>query len=143
MLRESHLSPADLNLDINESSLAPDNGGDMLAQLHQRGLHLHMDDFGLGQSWLRHLHKIEVDSIKIDRSFVNAGADRDRQVLRRLVSIARDLGKTVIAEGVETAEQARTVREVGCAFAQGFFFSPPLDALKTRSLLQGGALEVV
>ena len=143
VLLDSHLSPTDLNLDINESSLAPDNGGDMLAQLHQRGLHLHMDDFGVGQSWLRHLHKSEVDSIKIDRSFVNAGADRDRQVLGRLVSIARDLGKTVIAEGVETAEQARTVREVGCAFAQGFFFSPPLDALKTRALLQGGALDVV
>lgn len=143
VLRESHLSPADLNLDINESSLAPDNGGEMLTQLHKRGVHLHMDDFGTGQAWLRHLHKSEVDSIKIDRSFVAGGADRDRQVLGRLVSIARDLGKTVIAEGVETAEQARLVREVGCAFAQGYFFSPPLDAIKTRSLLQAGALEVV
>ena len=143
VLRESHLLPGDLNMDINESVLAPDNGIDTLADLHQRGLKLHMDDFGTGQGWLRHLHKIEVDTIKIDHSFLAGGADRDRQVLTRIVQIARDLGKSVIAEGVETKEQARLVREVGCSFAQGFFFSPPLDPAKTRTLLQGGVLDVV
>ncbi|HEY4770242.1 MAG TPA: EAL domain-containing protein [Myxococcales bacterium] len=143
VLRESHLVPGDLNMDINESVLAPDNGIDALADLHQRGLKLHMDDFGTGQGWLRHLHKIEVDTIKIDHSFLAGGADRDRQVLTRIVQIARDLGKSVIAEGVETKEQARLVREVGCSFAQGFFFSPPLDPAKTRTLLQGGVLDVV
>ncbi len=143
VLRESHLLPGDLNMDINESVLAPDNGIDALADLHQRGLKLHMDDFGTGQGWLRHLHKIEVDTIKIDHSFLAGGADRDRQVLTRIVQIARDLGKSVIAEGVETKEQARLVREVGCSFAQGFFFSPPLDPAKTRTLLQGGVLDVV
>ena len=143
VLRESHLVPGDLNMDINESVLAPDNGIDTLADLHQRGLKLHMDDFGTGQGWLRHLHKIEVDTIKIDHSFLAGGADRDRQVLTRIVQIARDLGKSVIAEGVETKEQARLVREVGCSFAQGFFFSRPLDPAKTRTLLQGGVLDVV
>src|SRR5262249_2361235 len=68
MLNEAHLAPADLNLDINESSM---NNGDapargMIVELHQRGLGLHMDDFGIGKSWLRHLHASEVDSIKID-----------------------------------------------------------------------------
>ncbi len=143
VLRESQLAPGDLNMDINESVLAPDNGIDALADLHQRGHKLHMDDFGTGQGWLRHLHKIEVDSIKIDRSFLAGGADRDRQVLTRIVQIARDLGKTVIAEGVETKDQARLVREVGCSFAQGFFFSPPLDPAKTGVLLQEGVLDVV
>ncbi|HZX94501.1 MAG TPA: EAL domain-containing protein, partial [Myxococcales bacterium] len=143
VLREWKLAPADLNLDINESMLPADNGSAMLTDLHKRGLKLHMDDFGTGHAWLRHLHKIEVDTIKIDRSFISGGAERDRQVLGRIVSIARDLGKTVIAEGVETKEQARLVREVGCAFAQGFFFSQPLDVIKTRSLLQGGVLDVV
>jgi diguanylate cyclase (GGDEF)-like protein/PAS domain S-box-containing protein len=143
VLRESQLLPGDLNMDINESVLAPDNGFDALADLHQRGLKLHMDNFGTGHGWLRHLHKIEVDTIKIDHSFLAGGADRDRQVLTRIVQIARDLGKSVIAEGVETKEQARMVREVGCSFAQGFFFSPPLDPAKTRTLLQGGVLDVV
>ncbi|MCA1829857.1 MAG: putative bifunctional diguanylate cyclase/phosphodiesterase, partial [Myxococcales bacterium] len=140
VLRDSHLAPADLNLDINESSLnngdAPSRG--MIAELHQRGLGLHMDDFGTGKSWLRHLHASEVDSIKIDRSFLS-----ERQILSRLVSMARELGKKVIAEGVETAEQLRLVREVGCEQAQGFFFTPPLDVLKARSLLQGGVMDVV
>ncbi len=143
VLREAQLVPADLNLDISESVLTPENGPAALMELHQRGLKLHMDDFGTGQGWLRHLHKIEVDTIKIDRSFLAGGADRDRQVLTRIVQIARDLGKTVIAEGVETKEQARLVREVGCSFAQGFFFSPPLDPAKTRTLLQGGVVDVV
>jgi EAL domain-containing protein (putative c-di-GMP-specific phosphodiesterase class I) len=88
------------------------------------------------------LHSSEVDSIKLDRSLLAGGA-ADRQVLLRLVSIARDLGKKVIAEGVETAEQLRLVREVGCDSAQGFFFTLPLDVLKARGLLQGGVLDVV
>ncbi|HEY6911971.1 MAG TPA: EAL domain-containing protein [Myxococcales bacterium] len=143
VLKEWKLAPADLNVDINEGTLPPDNGTNPLVELHRRGLKLHMDDFGTGHSWLRHLHKAEVDTVKLDRSFITGSADRDRQVLGRIVSIARDLGKTVIAEGVETKEQAQLVREVGCAYAQGFFFSPPLDVIKTRILLQGGVLDVV
>jgi EAL domain-containing protein (putative c-di-GMP-specific phosphodiesterase class I) len=136
VLKDSHLAPADLNLDINEGSLSNgDTPGGMLAELHQHGFGLHMDDFGIGNAWLRHLHNSKVDSIKIDRSFLGDG-----KVLGRLVSIARDLGKQVIAEGVETADQLRLVREVGCDSAQGFFFTPPLDVLKARVLLQGAAL---
>jgi EAL domain-containing protein (putative c-di-GMP-specific phosphodiesterase class I) len=131
VLIEAQLSPGDLNLDVGESTPIA-----VLGELHQRGLKLHMDDFGTGESWLRHLHKSEVDTVKLDRSFVNAAPGTDRRVLSHIVSIARDLGKTVIAEGVETAEQLRLVREAGCDCAQGFLFSPPLDALKARSLLQ-------
>ena len=140
VLKEAHLSPEDLNLDITESSLCNGDAAAhlMLSDLHKRGFGLHMDDFGTGKSWLKHLHSSDVDSIKVDRSFL-----ADRQVLTRLVSIARDLGKKVIAEGVETAEQLRMVREVGCDSAQGFFFTPPLDVLKARGLLQGGVLDVV
>jgi EAL domain-containing protein (putative c-di-GMP-specific phosphodiesterase class I) len=137
VLLESNLVPSDLNLDINESSLSNgDTPGGMLAELHQRGLGLHMDDFGIGHSWLRHLHNSKVDSIKIDRSFLG-----DAKVMGRLVSIARDLGKQVIAEGVETAEHLRLVRELGCNSAQGFFFTAPLDVLQARTLLQGTAIK--
>ena len=136
VLRDVSLEPRDLHLDVSETSVAAP--GKALAELHARGLSLAMDDFGTGQSWLRNLHAGEVDSVKIDRSFIAAGAGPDREVLRRIVSIARDLGKKVIAEGVETAEQLKTVREVGCHAAQGYLFSAPLDALKTRSLLETG-----
>ena len=133
MLREAQIEPGDLNLDINEISYGPDNH---LAALHQRGLGLHMDDFGIGQQWLRHLYSDEVDSVKIDRSFITASAGADRQVLKRIVSIARDLGKKVIAEGVETAEQLKYVREVGCDSAQGYFFTTPIDGGDASSLLK-------
>jgi diguanylate cyclase (GGDEF)-like protein/PAS domain S-box-containing protein len=131
VLLEAQLLPGDLNLDVGESTPIA-----VLGELHQRGVKLHMDDFGTGESWLRHLHKSEVDTVKLDRSFVNAAPGTDRRVLSHIVSIARDLGKTVIAEGVETAEQLRLVREAGCDCAQGFLFSPPLDALRARNLLQ-------
>jgi diguanylate cyclase (GGDEF)-like protein/PAS domain S-box-containing protein len=131
VLHEAQLAPADLNLDVGEATPIA-----ILGDLHQRGLKLHMDDFGTGESWLRHLHKSEVDTVKLDRSFVNVAPGTDRRVLGHIVSVARDMGKTVIAEGVETADQLRLVREAGCDYAQGFFFSPPLDAAKARSLLQ-------
>jgi diguanylate cyclase (GGDEF)-like protein/PAS domain S-box-containing protein len=132
VLRGAHLEPGDVNLDISESSVAAP--GRMLRQLHERGLRLNMDDFGTGQSWLRHLHAGEVDSVKVDRSYVTG----EREVLKHIVSIARELGKKVIAEGVETQEQLRRVREAGCDAAQGFLFSAPLDGAHTRALLEGG-----
>jgi Amt family ammonium transporter len=132
VLRGAHLEPGDVNLDISETSVAAP--GRMLRELHRRGLRLNMDDFGIGQSWLRHLHAGEVDSVKVDRSYV-AG---DREVLKHIVSIARELGKKVIAEGVETQEQLGRVREAGCDAAQGFLFSAPLDVPRARALLEGG-----
>jgi EAL domain-containing protein (putative c-di-GMP-specific phosphodiesterase class I) len=136
VLRASRLEPRDLSFDISEGAAAEP----MVLELHQRGLRVHMDDFGKGQSWLRHLHEDALDSVKIDRSFVNATAGADRAVLRHMVSIARELGKSVIAEGVETAEQLKMVRDVGCDAAQGFFFGAPLDAAEARTLLESGTV---
>jgi diguanylate cyclase (GGDEF)-like protein/PAS domain S-box-containing protein len=145
-LRDAGLSPRDLNLDISESTLSGGSAqaAGLLADLRQRGHCLHIDDFGTGQAWLRHLHADELDSVKIDRSFVAslATSGGDRKVLRSIVSIARDLGKKVIAEGVETAEQLRYVREAGCDSAQGFFFSAPVDKLRARGLLRPSAAVV-
>ncbi len=145
-LRDAGLSPRDLNLDISESTLSGGSAqaAGLLADLRQRGHCLHIDDFGTGQAWLRHLHADELDSVKIDRSFVASlsTSGGDRKVLRSIVSIARDLGKKVIAEGVETAEQLRYVREAGCDSAQGFFFSAPVDKLRARGLLRPNAAVV-
>jgi diguanylate cyclase (GGDEF)-like protein/PAS domain S-box-containing protein len=145
-LRDAGLSPRDLNLDISESSLSGGSvqAAGLLADLRQRGHCLHIDDFGTGQAWLRHLHADELDSVKIDRSFVASlsTSGGDRKVLRSIVSIAQGLGKKVIAEGVETAEQFRYVREAGCDSAQGFFFSAPVDKVRARGLLRPSAAVV-
>ncbi|TMA27033.1 MAG: EAL domain-containing protein [Deltaproteobacteria bacterium] len=132
VLHETRLDPGDVNLDVSESTM--ETPSRCLGELHRRGLRFNMDDFGTGHCWLRHLHAADVDSVKVDRSYV-AG---EREVLRRIVSIARELGKKVIAEGVETEEQLRCVREVGCDAAQGFLFSAPLDATHAGALLQHG-----
>ena len=139
LLREAHLRPKDLILDITEAAMT--EGGvpaGTLSSLHSRGIGLHADDFGIGTSWLRQLHTLEVDSIKIDRSFLAGKGTEDRRVLGHLVAIARELGKTVIAEGVETDQQFRFLKEVGCDSAQGYLFSNPVDAEQTLSLLARG-----
>ena len=139
LLEEAQLVPQDLILDITAGAMAI--GGvpaGTLSLLHERGVGLPMDDFGLGTSWLRHLHVTEVNSIKIDRSFLAAKDPADRQVMGRIVAIARELGKTVIAEGVETDEQFRFLKQVGCEWAQGYLFSNPIDADHTRTFLARG-----
>jgi diguanylate cyclase (GGDEF)-like protein/PAS domain S-box-containing protein len=143
VLRDAELLPSDLNVDISESALALGRAPEgLLADLRHRGLGLHMDDFGTGQAWLRHLHATELASVKIDRSFVTALSTPagDRKVLHSIVAIAREQGKKVIAEGVETAEQLHYVREAGCDSAQGFFFSTPLDGIRAGTLLQRGGM---
>ena len=139
ILREAQLLPRDLICDIGEGAMAASSSAAWtLSSLHQRGIRLHADDFGVGTSWLRHLHSIEVDSIKIDRSFLAGKGAEDRRVMGHLVALARDLGKSVIAEGVETDQQLSFLREVGCQSAQGYLFSNPVDAEKTLSLLASG-----
>ena len=135
VLRESALLPRDLILDIGEGGMVADGA---LKSLRGRGLGLHVDDTGTGSSWLRHLHSDQVDSIKLDRSYLKGTGRADRQVLTRIFSIARELGKRVIAEGVETDEQLDFLKEVGCESAQGYLFSNPIDAEKTSGLLARG-----
>jgi EAL domain-containing protein (putative c-di-GMP-specific phosphodiesterase class I) len=81
------------------------------------------------------------DSLKIDRSLFAGGSPHGQapELVRTIVSLARDLGAEVVAEGVETAEQFGFLREVGCGAAQGFFFSPPLEGDKAQSLLESSA----
>ena len=136
-LKEAELGPGEVNLDINQSSLGDDPvlfGS--LAALRARGVGLHVDDFGAGQSWLGHLQTAELDSVKLDKSFI-AGGHAESKALRGLVAMARDLGKRVIAEGVETADQLRLARDAGCHSAQGYLFSRPVDAVLAGALLRG------
>jgi len=97
-----------------------------------------MDDFGTGSSSIRSLHQFQCDSVKIDRSLFAGGAPRGEapELVRTIMALARDMGKPVVAEGVETAEQFKFLREMGCSAAQGYFFSPPVDGDAAYSLLE-------
>ena len=142
VLESHHLQPRDLVLELTENSFQfNDQATARLAQLRARGVRLYMDDFGTGYSSLNALYRYQLDSLKIDRSLFTGGSPRGQapELVRTIVSLARDLGKNVVAEGVETAEQFGFLREVGCAAAQGYFFSPPVDASMARALLERGA----
>jgi EAL domain-containing protein (putative c-di-GMP-specific phosphodiesterase class I) len=111
----------------------------VLGVLKEMGVRISLDDFGLEYSSLSYLHELPVDSIKLDRSFIhNLGHDRGGEVMvRGIVALAHDLGKSVVAEGIETPEQLAKVREIGCDLAQGFLFAKPDEAHHAESWLIG------
>ena len=126
-------------LEVTESALMDDPGApDVLRALSALGVRIALDDFGTGYSSLTYLKRFPVDAIKIDRSFV-AGLGRDpddEAIVASVVSLARAIGKTVVAEGVETATQLEVLRELGVDLAQGFLWSPALPADELEVWLQ-------
>lgn len=125
------LGPRDLELEVTESSLitATDAAGTLMDRLSKRGFRLAIDDFGTGYSSLSRLVNMPVDKLKIDRSFINVfGTCQDSTVVAEsVIALARKLQLKVVAEGVETAQQAQWLRSVGCELMQGFYFAKPMS----------------
>ncbi len=140
LLGETGLDPRCLRLEITESTIVENAAVavSMLSRLRALNVQLHMDDFGTGYSSLSYLHRFQIDTLKIDRSFVSAMGDRgeNSEIVRTIVTLARNLGIDVIAEGVETPEQLAQLRALGCEHVQGFFFSRPV-AWEEAELLVG------
>jgi len=134
LLASAGLAPGTLKLEVTESAIATD--GDacaLLKRIRALGAGLAIDDFGTGLSSLSQLRDIPFDAVKIDKSFLvrHGGTDTDsggEVVLASIVTLACDLGRDVIVEGVETESDAGRMLELGCAYAQGFLFSEPLTA---------------
>ena len=107
-------------------------------QLRKKGMLIALDDFGTGFASLTHLIRFPVDVIKIDKSFVdNMLTDRPSQlVVELLVDLSRKLGAKIVAEGIELQDQADRLRELGCAYGQGYYFGRPSDVATTAALLQ-------
>jgi EAL domain-containing protein (putative c-di-GMP-specific phosphodiesterase class I) len=129
-----------LELELTESILLHDEAGDMLHRLEalaRLGVQMSIDDFGTGYSSLSYLKRIPVHKLKIDRAFVSGLPDDDGNaaIVRAIVQMARALGKTVIAEGVETEAQRQFLGDIGCDEFQGFLFAPALDVLSFEQRL--------
>ncbi len=109
----------------------------ILAVLKEMGVRIFVDDFGVEYSSLSYLHEFPIDAIKLNRSFVRkVCSNKSVEItLRSIVDLAHELGKAVVAEGVETHEELRMVRDLGCAYAQGFLFSRPREAFQVDELL--------
>ena len=101
---------------------------------------IYLDDFGTGYSSLSHLHKLPVDALKIDRSFVSGLLIDDRPaIVESILALARTLKTNVVAEGIEEEQQAMELERLGCPQAQGFYFSRPVPAGKIEEILMAGA----
>jgi EAL domain-containing protein (putative c-di-GMP-specific phosphodiesterase class I) len=108
--------------------------------IKELGVGVALDDFGTGYASLRYLRRFDFDTVKLDRSFVaGLGVDSDDTALvTAAISIGRALNMAVVAEGVETQDQARRLRVLGCALAQGYLFARPMDATALSALVSDG-----
>jgi diguanylate cyclase (GGDEF)-like protein/PAS domain S-box-containing protein len=137
-LQEAKMKPSDLRLEITETALMenPTMAAGLLRGLRDYGVKIYLDDFGTGYSSLSHLHKLPVDALKIDRSFVMSLLLDDRPaIVESILALASTLGTSVVAEGVESDLQARELERLGCRQAQGYYFSRPLPADAVEKLL--------
>ncbi len=138
ILEETGFDPHRLRLEITESAIIEnaEAAADALQRLNALGIQICLDDFGTGYSSLGYLHRLPVDSLKIDRRFsARMFDDGDFEIVRTIVLLARRLGMNVVAEGVETMDQLTRLRSLDCQFAQGFLFSEPLDTDALASFL--------
>lgn len=105
--------------------------------LHRRGISVAIDDFGTGSSSINLLRAVEFDILKIDKSFVDNSTERDEKVLKRIITIAKDIGFDIIAEGVESEEQLENLTGLGCDNIQGFYYAKPLPKEEFETYIGG------
>jgi diguanylate cyclase (GGDEF)-like protein/PAS domain S-box-containing protein len=142
ILAETSIDPRSLELELTESVLMKhaESAASILATLRESGVQVAVDDFGTGYSSLSYLRKFPIDALKIDQSFVGrlgTTAD-DASIVRAVVGMAQSLRLRVVAEGVETLEQAEFLQALHCDEAQGYYFSKPVPPLEFAALLRGG-----
>ncbi len=141
LMRRYELPPHLLELELTESAFLENESGlfESMKALQAFGFQFSMDDFGSGYSSLNMLKSMPVDFIKIDRGFLNevVTTERGKTVIRFSISLAREMSIKVIAEGVETEEQAAFLLQAGCAYAQGYFYSRPLPIPQFEALAFG------
>jgi diguanylate cyclase (GGDEF)-like protein/PAS domain S-box-containing protein len=139
-VRESGVDPHSLTIEVTESTAMADGdtGFRALRDLNSEGIRVAIDDFGTGYSSLEQLRRMPVDIVKVDRSFVSGmSADStDREIVAAVVGMGRALKLCVVAEGIETPEQAEALRDLGCDIGQGFLYAKPLPADEMDELAQ-------
>jgi diguanylate cyclase (GGDEF)-like protein/PAS domain S-box-containing protein len=142
-LDKTGVAPCRLELEVTETVLLGKHGGkveEALRALRSAGVSIALDDFGTGYASLTHLRQFPVDTLKIDQSFISRLIDEDQQdaiIVGAIVDLARNLGISTVAEGVESELQAFMLRRRGCQAAQGYLFGRPLPAVRMPSFIKG------
>ena len=142
ILLETGFSPENLRLEITESVFFEhqERAVEMLNQLRDSGIEIDIDDFGTGYSNLGYLKKLPVSALKIDRSFISMidDAGNNDEIVRAIITLARNLGLTVIAEGIETESQLAVLKALDCEGGQGFLFAEPMRFESLREFILSG-----
>ena len=137
-LHAAALPPSSLHLEITESVIMqnPEVALAVVEQVRALGCSFAVDDFGTGYSSLSYLHRFAIDQLKIDSSFIQSEEKKSAEIIRSIIDLGRSLSVDVVAEGIETAEQAEHLRELRCGFGQGYLFSRPVDAEKALEMVR-------
>ena len=139
VLQSTGLDASSLKLELTESMIVEDakSTSDMLSELRALGVQVQIDDFGTGYSSLGYLQKLPIDTLKIDRTFVDRlGKDGNGlEIVRTILALAHDLGMKVVAEGIETEDQLSKLRSMQCEYGQGYLFNKPIDSQAAGILL--------
>jgi EAL domain-containing protein (putative c-di-GMP-specific phosphodiesterase class I) len=139
VLSETGINPEYLDLEITESVLIDQNKAimDALFKLKSVGVHISLDDFGTGYSSLNYLHSLPIDTLKIDRTFINNLTSNNEQekIVETILMLGGNLGLQVVAEGIENIEQLKRLQMSNCPKGQGYFFSKAKEGKDIRSLL--------
>ncbi|GAB3674000.1 putative bifunctional diguanylate cyclase/phosphodiesterase [Angustibacter aerolatus] len=142
-LARHDVQPAQLTVEVTESSMMgdPRRAGQILRELRRLGVRVAVDDFGTGYSSLAYLQGLDLDEIKVDRSFVRAmSVDGDDVLVRSIIELGHNLGLSVVAEGVEHPEQLDRLRALGCDVVQGYHVGRPMTGERMTAWLRGSAL---
>jgi EAL domain-containing protein (putative c-di-GMP-specific phosphodiesterase class I) len=147
VLDKAGLAPGRLKLEVTESMVMEnvETVVEVLTRLRALGVGLSIDDFGTGYSSLSYLHKFPIDTLKIDRSFVGRMTSNaeNSEIVRTIITLAKSLQMSVVAEGIETREQFERLRESGCDFGQGFALSRPVAPAEAGKLMDQDFTEVI
>jgi len=140
VLQRVGLSPLHLECEITEGTLMqnPESALRMMQRLRERGIHLALDDFGTGYSSLAYLKRFPINTLKIDKAFIDdiATSSEDRHMAQAIITIAHNLGLKVVAEGVEHENQLSILRRFKCEMLQGYLYSKPLSSTRFERLLK-------
>jgi diguanylate cyclase (GGDEF)-like protein/PAS domain S-box-containing protein len=140
---ETGVEAGRVKLEITESVLMNEASKELLSGLREQGIRLVIDDFGTGYSSLSYLHTLPLDSLKIDRSFVQEMTSDNMQIVSTIILLAQSLGLDVVAEGIETQEQVGQLRTLGCEVGQGFLFGSSTTSKQIDETILRGAFEAV
>lgn len=142
VLKDTGVDASSLALEITESMIMKnaDAASVMLSRLRDMGVHIHIDDFGTGYSSLSYIHRLPVNALKIDRSFISRILDNEEhlEIIKAIISLANNLKFDVIAEGLEVYGQLSKIKSLKCQFGQGFFFSMPMEPEELEMWIKEG-----